>query len=185
MTEEQKRQIRGAYEELRGVLISLEGDRTWFDDNGFAAHINEIIDRVIKICPEIENINSYKIRGEILGQRGLTIDVIITRTKLNSLIGRLKGSYDLEVLVKEVGNTFIQNQSQNQSQSFSMALELQEKILSEIPKHKVGSKERNFLEKFKLVLPSIKTGIDILAGTLKIGSEMGLDSGTIHKLLGL
>jgi phage terminase small subunit len=64
-------------------------------------------------------------------------------------------------------------------------LELQEKIISEIYKHKEGSKERGFLEKLKAALPAVKTITDILASALKIGAEMGLDPATIHKLLGL
>ena len=83
-------------------------------------------------------------------------------------------------------NTVInQQQSQNQVQSVNILLELQEKIIDEIPKQKEGSNERNFLEKLKSVLPSIKTGTDIAANVLKIGSEFNLDPLVITKLLGL
>jgi hypothetical protein len=62
---------------------------------------------------------------------------------------------------------------------------MQEKIISEIPKHKEGTKERTFLEKLKSALPSVKSITDILSAALKIGANIGLDPATIHKLLGL
>jgi len=76
-----------------------------------------------------------------------------------------------------------QTQNQNQTQSISILLEIQEKIISEIPKHEEGSKERTFLEKVKSILPSIKTVTDIISSILKIGSELGLSASDMHKLL--
>jgi hypothetical protein len=55
--EKTKKEILSVYEELRGVLVAIEGNNSWFDDHGFADHANEIINRVPKICLEIENIN--------------------------------------------------------------------------------------------------------------------------------
>lgn len=64
-------------------------------------------------------------------------------------------------------------------------LELQQKVLLEIPKHKEGTKERSFLEKFKTTLPTVKNTIDVLGSALRVGEEIGLNPETIRKLLGL
>ena len=183
--EKNKKEIIGVYEELRGVLAAIEGKTSWFDDDGFTTHANLIIERVRFVCPEIQDIDSYKIQAEYINNRGEIVKPIPVKAKLNSLIGRLKGLYGLEVPAKNDSTTFIQNQSQNQSQSLSVVLELQEKIISEIPKHAEGTKERNFLEKLKSALPTIKSIADILSLTLKIGADSGLDTTTIHKLPGL
>ena len=183
--EKDRKEIMGVYEELKGIRVAIEDRTSWFDDNGFAAQANLIIDRVSLVCPEIGDIDSYRIQTEYANGRGEIVKPIPAKAKLNSIIGRLKGAYELEVPAKNDGNTFIQSQSQNQSQSLSVILELQEKIISEIPKHAEGTKERNFLEKLKSTLPTIKGITDILSLTLKIGVDLGLDATTIHKLLGL
>lgn len=179
------KQVAGIYEELKGVVLSIKDNGSWFDDDGYTQHVNGIIARVSIICPEIEDIKSYEIKAEYLPNRGQIVNVIPTKTKLNALIGRLKGTYDLDVPLNTNGHTFIQNQSQEQSQQINLVLEWQEKIIKEISKYESGSKERAFLEKLKSSLPDIKIITDILSNTLKIGSEVGLDPDTIRKLLGL
>ncbi|KKS37967.1 MAG: hypothetical protein UV01_C0006G0011 [Parcubacteria group bacterium GW2011_GWA2_42_14] len=183
--EKNKKAILGVYEELKGLLVAIESKNSWFDDNGFSAHANLIIERVPIVCPEIEDVATYRIRPEHINDRGNIVKPIPAKAKLNSIIGRLKGLYGLDTPTKNDGNTFIQNQSQNQSQFLNFALELQEKIISEIPKYAEGTKERSFLEKLKSALPTIKSATDILSKALRIGADFGLDPATIHKLLGL
>jgi hypothetical protein len=186
MTDEDKlKEVVGIYEELKGVLSAIENSTSWFDDNGFTTHANQIIKRIPTVCPEISDISSYIIQTDHIGNRGYIVQPIPAKAKLSSIIGRIKGTYKLEEPIRNNGNTFIQNQSQNQSQYLSLALEMQEKIISEIPKHKEGTKERTFLEKLKSALPSVKSITDILSAALKIGANIGLDPATIHKLLGL
>lgn len=185
MLNSNRKKIRSVYEELKGILDSIANENSWFDDEGFSQRANDAINRAKIICPDIENITSYMIKSEHSNNRGGIIYVIPAKANLSSLMGRIKGEYELEELLIPTGHTFIQNQQQNQSQTLSVALELQEKIISAIPKHAENTKERGFLEKFKSVLPTIKNMTDILSLALKIGADLGLDPATIQKLLGL
>jgi hypothetical protein len=185
MSDKNNKEILSIYEELKGILETIKNQSSWFDDQGFSDHANRVINRVVLICPEIVDIESYKIEKEYSsGRNGYTVNVIPAKAKLNSLIGRLKGLYEFDSNSNSSnGNTFIQNQSQ--SQSLSIVLELQEKIISEIPKYEEGSNERSFLEKIKAKLSEVKNVTDILSIALKIGSDLGLSAATIQKLLGL
>ncbi len=181
---ENKKDILGVYEELKGILASIP-DNSWFDDEGFVSHTNRIIQRAGVICREIDDINSYLLKTDHIPNRGPIVNAIPAKSKLNALIGRLKGTYDLDTATPTSGHTFVQNQSQTQSQHVTVILELQERIINEIPKYPEGSKERTFLEKLKSALPTIKNVTDILSVALKIGADLGLDAATIDKVLGL
>lgn len=178
-------EVKGAYEELKGVLESIQDQSTWFDDDGFTDHTNSVINRISVICPEIDSIDSYKVSTSYSEQRGMLVQAIPTKSRLKALLGRIKGTYELDEPSRETGNVFVQNQSQSQSQTLSIILDLQEKIIAEIPKHGEGTKERTFLEKVKENLPTIKDAGDILSTVLKIGSEVGLSADAIRKILGL
>lgn len=182
-----ERAILGVYEELKGVLASLQDASSWFDDEGFTRHVNGIVDRASVICKEIEDINSYKLDVDHVGNRGPIVHTTQAKAKLNAIIGRLRGTYDLEHSQASVnaGHTFIQNQTQSQTQHLSLVLDLHERIISEIPKHEEGSKERTFLENLKETLPTIKDTMGIFSLALKIGSDLGLTPGAIKGLLGL
>lgn len=182
---ETNKEVLGAYKELKGILISIEKENSWFNDEGFTGHANQVIERVGLVCSEIKNIDQYKLQREHLNDGRVIVHTTQARQKLHSLIGRIEGEYGLDDMKSSTGPTFIQSQSQNQSQHVALVLDLQEKILNELPKHKEGSKERNFLEKIKSALPSIKNAMDVLSLALKIGSELGLDPSDIHNLLGL
>jgi hypothetical protein len=181
-----RKEIFGTYKELKGVLASIETENSWFQDEGFVAHANVVIERAGSVCPKIQDIHVYKLQTDVLRDGRIIVHTTQAKQKLSSLIGRVEGLYSLEELKpNNGGNTFIQNQSQNQSQYLGVALEMQEKILAEIPNHAAGTKERTFLEKLKESLPLIKSATDILSSALKIGGSLGLDPATIHKLLGL
>lgn len=184
MSEQIQKEIASVYEELKGVLDIIRDRNGWFDDEGYSNHVNEILDRLKVYCPEINNVDSYKITSRPVPSRGNIIDVTLSKTKLNSIIGRIKGLNNFGDTPSPLnGHTFIQ--SQTQSQSLSVVLELQERIISEIQKHDEGSNERSFLEKVKSKLSEVKSVTDILSIALKIGSDFGLDPDTIRKLLGL
>ena len=83
--------IHGLYEELNGVLRSIQSEDSWFDDKGFAEQVNGIIRRTLVICPEIEKIDPYIITTDNIGQRGSIIQAIQAKSKLEALIGELRG----------------------------------------------------------------------------------------------
>ena len=188
MTENIK-EIQGVYEELKGVLSSIPEKTSSFTDEGFTEHVNAVIERLGKTCPEINDWKNYTIQNRLITSAGIrshyVIDTVLAKSKLNGLIGRIKGTYELDVPSTGSGLTLVQNQSQNQSQSIALMLELHEKILSELPNHLQGTAERSFLEKLKESLPTIKNTMDILSEVLKIGANFGLDCAKIHTLLGL
>lgn len=186
MDEKERRQVAGIYEELKGVLSSF-GDKAYLDDDGISDHINFVVRRVSAQCPDIPEVEIYLARTDHVPDRGRVVDLIATRPRLASLIGRIKGVYGFDGPFQSAGNTIIQTQNQEQSQQqiFVTILGLQERLISEIPRHAEGTKERGFLEKLKGALPAVKNVTDILASVLKIGGELGLDPATIHKLLGL
>lgn len=181
-----EKQVFGVYEELKGVLASIPEDHTWFDDDGFAAQANTVIERASNLCPEISNIDTYKILTRYSSNRGPTIDVIPTKSKLNGLIGRIKGSYGFDSLSQlNSGNTFIQNQTQSQQQHQTVILEIQERIINEIQNHEEGTKERNFLEKLKQTLPTLNNTVGIMSSILSIATDSGISVEDIRRLLGL
>ncbi|MES2623113.1 MAG: hypothetical protein V4576_01745 [Patescibacteria group bacterium] len=182
------KEIKSIYLELKGVLHSLKditSGSSWFDDNGFAIQVNDIVKR-IPLCTEINDVQPYLINVEYLeGRKTNIVNIIPTRTKISTIIGRLDGLYGLEDEVKQNGLTFIQNQHQSQNQTISIVLNLQEKILSEMPKYLEGTKERSFLEKLKDKLPSVTDSLSIFSSILTIANETGLSIDAIQKLLGL
>lgn len=180
----EKKEIVSSYRELKGVLEAIP-EESWFYDNGFVEHGNKVINRVAQVCPEIEDINIYLLSGSTVINGSLTVNSTSARQKVLSLLGRMEGLYALNERVPESGNTFIQNQSQSQSQHISLVLELQAKILQELPQHEEGTKERTFLEKMRDSLPTLTGTLDALSTALKIGAELGLDPSTIRKLLGI
>lgn len=182
------REIKAVYQELKGVLDSLKditSGSTWFYDNGFSEHVNSIINRINQLCPEVDNATSYKIIAEYNDGTSCTVNVIPTRTKITSLIGRLNGLYSIEEPSKEIGPTFIQNQNQSQHQTMSLVLNIQERILSQIQNYDEGTPERSFLEKLKSKLPGVSDVLSIISSILTIGNETGVNIETIKKLLGL
>ncbi len=177
--------VLALHKELKGILVSLDGAASWFDGDRFVRHANQVIERGSAICPEITNMQSYNLTTERLNDGRVIVQTTQAKQKLLSLIGRIEGEYSIEDYMTNTGHTFIQNQTQSQSQILNLTLEMQAKILAEIPKHAEGTKERTFLEKLKETLPLVKNTTDILSSTLKIGSELGLDPATMHKILGL
>ena len=179
-----KEKVRPIYNELQGYLSqapSPSDQYTTTYDRVLWTQFNDTVTELRSITGK--NYDRYLIRPEPGGDRAY-IHYSTYRSSLGGLIARLNGEYfsDEEPPFKGMPNTVI-NQTQTQSQSISTILEIQEKILSEIPKYAEGTKERTFLEKVKSSLPSLKTGMDIIYSLLKIGADAGLTPEVIHKLI--
>lgn len=187
-----KEEIRSIYAELQGYLAQIPetvGHSDWTSDRVLWTQLNFIVGELnrisskdynrFKITPDHHRVTKHSTPYE-------TIPYSTYRANLGGLIAKLHAEYfsDEEPPFRTMPSTVI-TQNQTQSQSVSLLLDIQEKIISEIPKHEEGSKERTFLEKIKSVLPSLKTGVDIISNILKIGADSGLTAGTIHKLLHL
>ena len=182
-----KDKIRPIYFELQGYLSQAPEKGGLIFDNQLWIQYNQTIDELEKITSK--KYDRYIIHPEtkdFLKEPKQVIAIQVYRTILGGLISRLHGEYfsDEQPPFSGMPTTIINaTQSQNQSQSVGMLLEIQERVISEIPNHKPETGERKFLEKVKSMLPSIKTGTDILSSILKIGSEFGLSPSDITKLL--
>lgn len=184
-----KNLVRPLYSELQGLLkeapsVGENGNTTSYD-SAMWSHYNSTVDELNRISGL--DFNKFKISGIRRNTHlGDFINISEYRTKLGGLIARLHGTYFEDQTAPFAGmpNTII-TQNQSQSIDVQILLDLQSKIVEELPKHSEGTKERSFLQKLKDSLPSLKNGTDILSSALRIGADLGLTPSTIHKLLGL
>lgn len=183
MKKENTKEIKGVYEELKGVISSIENKDSWFDDNGFSAHANQIISRVTSLCPEITNVDSYKIQPGHIPNRGNIIEPIPTKAKLKSLIGRLNGLYELEVSAVNTGHTFIQ--TQQQQMNIELLLDIRGQIEKHLQDYSKDQPERKFLEEIKSKLSTVKSAIDVLRLILATAKEYGVSLVVLLKIFGM
>lgn len=176
-----KKEIAGVYEELRGVLAAIKNDTSWFDDDGFSRHANLIIARVASLCPEINDIVSYNIQTEYSAQRGPIVKSIPAKAKLNSLIGRLKGQYDLEAAVTNTGHTFIQNQQMN----IELMLDVRGQIEKHLQDYNDEQPEKKFLEQVKAKVSTAKSAMDVLRLIISTAKELGVSLAFLMKIFGI
>lgn len=188
-----KEEVRSLYAELQGYLSQVPvgvSETSWTQDRSLWTQLNHVVEQLnqltgkdysrFKITPVHRRVTQNSSPYE-------TVRYSTYKASLGALIAKIHVEYfrdEEEPPFRTMPNTVI-NQTQTQTQSLNVILEIQEKLITEIPKHKEGSKERTFLEKVKTALPSIKTGTDILSSVLKIGAEVGLDASKIHSLLHL
>jgi hypothetical protein len=187
-----KEKIRLIYAELQGYLAQIPDSvetNTWTQDNTLWNQFNLLIGELKAVSRTEYNYDRFKIIPETCrispqSEPYLRMRYSTYKASLGGLIARLHAEYfsNEEPPFRTMPSTVI-NQTQTQTQSVNLLLDIQEKVISEIPKHKEGSKERNFLEKIKNALPSMKTGTDIISNILKIGSEIGLHASEIEKIL--
>lgn len=184
-----KEQIRPIYSQLQGYLEQApqrDKSANWTKNLNMSGQVNNAIDELNTISSK--SYDGFKIQPKRMGNGAPIMEFDTYRTNLGGLIARLHAEYfsDEDPPFRGMPTTVItQSQSQDQSQSVSFILDLHERVISELPQHKEGSKEKGFLEKLKSALPSIKTGTDILAKALEIGSNSGLSVEAIRKTLGL
>lgn len=183
MQKENTKEIKGVYEELKGVLSSIENKDSWFDDNSFSNHANRVISRVGTLCPEINDIDSYKIQPEYIQQRGNIIQPIPAKAKLKSLIGRIRGSYEMEDSAVNTGHTFIQ--TQQQQMNIELLLDVRGQIDKHIQEYSKEQPERKFLEEVKSKLSTVKSAIDVLRLIISAAKEFGISLATLLKIFGM
>ena len=183
-----KEKIRPIYSELKGYLTVVPTEGRVYDETAtsICKQLNIVVGELNSLTSK--DYNKFKIQDRTISWNGTyrkVVDSLDYKLKLSGLISRIQGEFfSEEQSITTQPNTVIntsQHQSQTQSQTF--VLELQEKILTEITKYGEGTKERTFLQRLKSALPMIKNVTDILATTLKIGAEVGLDPVTMHKIL--
>lgn len=180
MTEvEKNREISSVYEELKGVLDSISEEKSWFDDEGFSSHANNVIKRVGELCPEITDINNYLVTPRYSqGRGGQLVQVIPTIAKIKSLIGRLNGYYSLDKKSQNMGHTFIQNQQTN----IDLIVDLRLKIENHIKDYSPEEPERKFLEELKESVSTAKTAMDLLRLVIETAKRYRITLATLLKI---
>lgn len=189
MEEEIRDKIRPIYCELQGYLFQAPG--TPEKGSGSLFFENAVWERYNKTIDELNDISSkdysgYKVSPEYhSGFQTNAVGILDYRTKLGGLIARLHGENfpDETVPFGGMPSTIItQTQQQTQSFQIQMLLEIQSRIDEKIPKFDKDSKERNFLEKIKSSLSSVKDVSQLITLLLKTGNEIGL---TISQILNM
>jgi len=176
-----KKEIVSIYEELRGILTSIGDEKSWFDDDGFTGHANHIIERVGLLCPEISDIGLYLIQTKYQRDRGEIVESIPAKAKLNSLIGRLKGLYDIDARAVNSGHIFIQNQQMN----IELLLDVRGQIEKNLENYKPEQPERQFLEKLKEKLSTARSAMDVIRLIISTAKEFGISLVALMKIFGI
>lgn len=170
-----KEDVRPIYAELQGCLSQAPPGK---DKNGVSRapsdvileHFNHVIDELNNVSNE--DYNRFKLRT------GGWTNSLTYRTKLDGLISRLYGKYFSDEPAPFSGMpSQVISQTQQQSQSFQveLLLQIQSKIDEQLSKLEAGdTKKRNFLEKVKDALKSVRNTAALVALILATGKEFGL-----------
>ena len=135
------------------------------------------IDELNKVSGE--NYDRFKIQPKTTGGGSVLMGIIPYRSKLGGLISRLHAEYfsDEQPPFSGMPTTII-SQTQQQSQSFQieLLLQIQSKIDEQLSKLEAGdTKKRNFLEKVKGALKSVRDSTGFVALLLTTAREVGLN----------
>ncbi len=179
MEEDKKRELKAIYSELRGYLAQapdikyeypIHEESVWEQYNAAVNLLNEISGK---------DYSHFSIKPEQSpSSTRPSIGIIAYRNKLGGLISKLHGEYfaDEPNPLDGVPSTIMtQSQEQNQSVHIQMLLDIRSKIDEKIPNYPEGSKERNYLQKLKSLLSSMKSGSQILQTILKMAKDFKLN----------
>ncbi|MHC4459091.1 MAG: hypothetical protein ACYS0I_18780 [Planctomycetota bacterium] len=174
----QKEKIEHVYSELQGCLSQATKAKTSanaFYDAQIWNQYNEAVDELNNISGN--NYDRFRIHPETSGPFGDFVRSITYRSKLAALILRLHNEFfsDAPAPFSDKPATDLRRRQQ-QSRFFQMQmiLEIQSKIDEKIPEFNEGSKEKEFLEKAKASLASIKSATQLVSLLLKTGRELDL-----------
>ena len=183
---EKKEKIGQIYSELQGYFSQATKAKTSanaFYDAQIWHQYNEAIDELNNIGGN--NYGRFRIYHERSELFGDFIRSITYRSKLAGLILRLHSEFFSDEPAPFIGKpTTDIRQRQQQSRFFQrqMILEIQSKIDEKIPEFNEGSKEKEFLEKAKASLASIKSVTQLVSLLLKTGQELDLTIEQMSKL---
>ncbi len=186
-----KEKIRPLYAELQGYLrqappvkiphIDIIGDEAVW------TQYNKAVDSLSKVSGE--DYSRFLLEPILYNVGSPAIRLVTYRQKLGGLISRLHAEYFADELgpfgsasVSGVPHTVLSiNQQQNQSVHLQMLLEIQSKIDENISEYPEGSKEKDFLQRFKSSLSSISNVTQLFSLFLKMAKEFGLSINDIAK----
>ena len=180
-----KEKLRPVYFELKGYLTQFPTSEIKYIiyDEPVWKQYNDAVKLVVKIS-EKEDYSRFLIipSDSVVGPY---VELFTYQQKLYGLISRLQGEYfsDEPSPFGGTPNTVItQSQQQNQSVHIQMLLDIQSKVDEKIPKYPEGSKENNFLQKFKSMLSSMSNITQLFSHFFKTAKEFGLNIDDITEI---
>jgi len=178
-----KEEVRPIYSELQGCLSQAPPGK---GKNGVSREVSDdIVNHFNHLIDELKNVSNKDYNRFELRTGGFTTSSTY-RTKLSGLISRLHGQYfsdEVAPVLSGMPSTIItQTQQQSQLLQVQMLLDFQDRITEKINQLEEGDKKREFLEKVKGALASVRDYAGLIALYVTTAQEFGL---TIDELLGL
>ena len=180
-----KEKLRPLYSELQGYLAQAPSPEKSYeatDDESMWTQYNQSVNLLSKISGQ--DYNRFLIEPQT-GNSGPFIRLVTYRQKLGGLISRLHGEYFAgEPAPFSVGPDTVITQSQQQYQSvhIQMLLEIQSEIDEKLRNYQEGSKEKNFLQKFKNSLSSVSNVVQLFNQLFKVAKGCNINIDDILKI---
>lgn len=180
-----KDKVRPIYRDLQGYLSQLPLSGQHNDvirDPDLWNNYNSLVEELKTITSK--DYNSFRVEPKY-DDFSQKVFLVTLRTNLGRLISRLHAEFfdDEQTPFSSSPSTII-NQSQSQEQSIDLKfyIDLGSKLDEKI-KNVTDEKEKGYLEKFKNLLPSLKSGMDILKTSIDLAKEFGLTPDQVSNLL--
>jgi len=182
-----KNKIKPIYTELQGYLAQAPSSdkASTVSDSSLWQQFNNTIDELNKISNN--NYDKFKITNINQGARGPFILNSDYRSKLNGLIMRLYGEYfetESSPISGSPSTIVSQNQSQSQTTRIAMIMDFQSLIDEKLYSSELNEKEKTFLEKIKVALPSVKSFAEITSLIINIAKSLGISVDQLSKIFG-
>lgn len=185
-----KDDVRPYYEELIGYMAqapSLDKVAYLRNEHAMWNQYHSAIDKLQEITSD--DFERFKVttRNDV---DDLVVNNTEYRTKLNGLIMHLHAKYfrDESAPFGGVPSTVInQSQQQTQQTQIVMITEIQSLIDKKLygESDKLDEKEKNFLEKVKASLPTIKSAVEVIQLIVTLAKNSSLDLNQVAKIFGL
>lgn len=183
----EKEKIRPLYSELQGYLSQApsvsEQRNAYIYDKALWNQYNDCVNLLSQISGK--DYSRFCVTAQRLGSGSVIVPLVTYRQKLGGLITRLHGEYFSDESAPFSGSpATIISQSQQQNQSFyvQMLLDIQGKIDEKMPNYNEGTKERNFLQKFKNSLSSVSNVVQLFNLLITLARECGLNIDNIKDI---
>lgn len=179
-----KNKVRSIYIQLQGLLGQLppvkEKEYLYKNDKAVWESYNHAIEELNEL--KINDYSNFKVEPDIDGDH-ISMSMTSFRATIGSLISRLHGEFftdELPPFSSPPSTIISQNQSQNQS--VTMLLEFQSFIDKKLSDKDIEQTEKNFLEKIKEALPTVKTSVELANLLLTTANTCGLNLDALQKI---
>lgn len=182
-----KEKVRPYFGQLVSLLEQIPNEDKNIQFDGIKSQLEDIILSLNQITGNnysmFGNVQHYSSRGRM---GSLYANSISIRSQLGGLIGLLGSTYfSDEQKVAAPGTQVVVSQQSSQSQNIqiTIALEMQELLTRKEKDFSEGGVEREFIKKFKDMLPTIQTITQLLNSLITLAHSMGISSEILRKIL--